>query len=287
MAQRLRFGIKRFLIWLVKTDGSCGGILGDAIADGQISGAYVGKYPKSAGLSTVSAEVATQTGGGVRIGQVITGDRPMAAFAMTAADLDTALWALTTGSVEESTNSLMHRYSSNPANTDPPICGFAIQEQFFDPSRASGAQKYWITTIMPYCTIEPQHTESTENAFVAVNYQITPNYTTKEHTGRSFSDAAGMFLTDGMTDWYAIPTTSPIHIAAAKAEGTLAQTLTLPYKPVSSVVTINATLNEVYREGVTEAATSVSTSTSEIVLAAGADSDDFVITYATDYIASS
>lgn len=286
MAQRLRFGIKRFFVWLVKLDGSCGGVLGDSLADGQISGAYVGKYPKSAGLSTVSAEVATQTGGGIRIGQVITGDRPMAPFAMSAADLDTALWVLTTGGAEESTNSLMHRYSSNPAETDLPICGFAVQEQFFDPSRTAGAQKYWITTIMPYCTIEPQHTESTENAFVAVNYQITPNYTTKEHTGRTFSDSAGMMLTDGMTDWYAIPTTDPIHFAAAKAEGTAAQTFKLPYLPVSSVITNNATLNEVYREAVAEAATSANVSTGDIVLAAGTDSDDFVISYGTNFVVS-
>ena len=287
MTQRLRFGLKRFIVGLVTTNGRFGGILGDALTAGQLSGGYVGNYPKEANFSTAEAEIAAQTGGGVRIGQVVTGDRPAQPFVMSAADFDTALVALAVGGAEDTTNSLLPRISSNPANLDLPALFICFQERFYDPSRTSGANYYWMNTIYPNCTIEPQLTGASESAFAATSYRVVPTYTAKEHTGKTFSSASGMLLTDGLTDWYAIPSNDPLYFAFAKASGTGAQTFTLPYLPSTSVVTNNATMNECYRNSVAEALTSASTSTGELVTATGADEDELVFTIGTNFVASS
>jgi hypothetical protein len=288
MSRRIPLGTPRGLIWKVMSSGYMGGTVGDSIANGTLHSAYVLDFIKDAAYSFADAAVAQQTGGGKRILNVVVGDRPAEPFTVTVGDLDDTVVTMATGGAVDTRNSEFRKWSQNPSQTDLPIMGFAIQQMFFDPSRTSGSQKYWLTDVFLSCTVEPKQGARNENNASDSSYRIVPTYTRKDLTGETFSESSGMQANDGLVDFIQIESDYPIHFAVAKLGTTGANgTFTLPYLPLSSTVTINATPNAVWKNGAAEAALSVGTSTGQVVFAMGTAADVQIIQYETNYVASS
>lgn len=286
MTQRLPFGPKYLLFWKVMTGGYAGGTAGDSLAGDAVTGAYVDTYPKDIGYTFADAQKAQQTGGGVRVANVITSDRPADPFTINSAVLDSTLIAMLTAGAVDTTNSQFTYSMLNSSKVDLPNIGVAVLQQFYSPSRTSNT-KYWLTAVFPNCQVEPKLGAINENAFAPMGYLVTPNYTNVDHRGYLLDEAARMLPDEDIADHYFIETANPLHIATTKAASTAAINITLPYLPVESTVTLNASKNDAYRNGTAEALTSTSTTTGATVVPAGAADDIIVITYQTNYVSSS
>lgn len=281
----LPLGSKRALVWEVMTGGYMGGTAGDDLATDTVSSPYLLDDIKTADPAPIDAEVITQTGGDIRIAQVTIGDRPVGPFSLATAGLNPAFWAWATGSEVDETNTFVDEFSSNPANIDTPTLGVAIQRQYYR-ANASANKRYWITQVFPSCFVEPKNSNYAERQFSEVTNRIVPDYSQYHFGGEQFSPSAKMKLTDGKTDCFYIVSADPIHIVVYKVPDTDPATIQLPYLPVSSVVTLNATPNRMWRNGTLEALTSASTSTGEAVVPAGTANDLIVIAYGTNYVAA-
>lgn len=286
MAKRLPFGLKRAFCGLLMNDGYAGGTAGNSLAADAVSGSHVLPYPKQASYSPTDAETVEQTGGDARIARITVGDRLYGAWNLQLADSDSVAWALASGGAEDTTNSKFRRYGSNTANGDLPAMYLALQQQFYEPKRVSGPTKYWLTDLWLNTTLEPRAGAINERQFGTSEFRVVPSYSGVDLTGEAFSQASKMKPTDGMLEFYRLESQNPIHIATYKVPDTSVATFTLPYLPISSVVTLNNTANEIWRNGVVEAATSVNTSTGEVAIAAGAANDIIVVIYETNYVPS-
>lgn len=287
MSRRIPVGTPRGLVWKSSSDGYMAGTVGDSIANGTLHSAYVLDYIKDASYAFADAATVQQTGGGKRILNVVTGDRPADTFTITTGDLDDTLVTMATGGYVDTRNSEFRKWSQNPAQTDLPLMGFALQQEFYDPSRTSGSRKYWLTDIFLAVTIQPKQGARNESAAVDTTYTIVPTYTRKDFTGETFTESLGMRPNDGLLDFYQLETDYPIHVVGFRLGTTNANgSFTLPYLPLTGSVTVNATPNAYWYNGSVQALVSANVSTGAIVATMGTTADWGILQYETNYVAS-
>jgi len=283
MSQRIPVGMPRVLFSLLMGDGTGGGILGDDLTAGSGSGAYQSAYAKAADYSFADAQLIQQTGGGRRILNVAGSDRPAEPFNITFGVLDSTLMALATAGAIDTRNSQFSKFGHNSALVELPAMFVAVQQYFYDPSRTGTARKYYLTDVYPTVTVEPKQGARGESSAVDIVYQVKPNRTTVDITGETFDEDLGMLPADGLVDFYQIETTNPIHFYTFITSGTVAQSLTKPFLPLSTTVTINATPNAAWVDGTAFALTSISTSTGVAAFTTGTTAQTVFLQYETNY----
>lgn len=113
-------------------------------------------------------------------------------------------------------------------------------------------------------------------------YQLTPSLSARDITGELISGLAIAVQSNKDAMVY-FRTDNPVAVSTYIANGS-ATAFTLPYLPLSSTVTINASSNHMTINGTVTAASAVSTTTGEVTLSgAGTSGDIVVMTYETNF----
>ena len=272
--------------WKVRSiDGYFGGVVGDLLAVSTVSGAYVFDA-QSADFTFADPEVLEVIDGGLRKLQINVSNRPTNAFVIGDADLDYDLFVMTTDSAVDVTNVKYKRFQHSSERVDLPPMGLCISQRYYDASAAPGAAFQYVHTIFPLTQIAPARTGATQRQHSVTNYRVTPFPVTKDLTGMAFSASVKMKPYNSKLDCYALIAPKPIHIAVYKVADTLAPTFKLPFLPLTTTVTVGDTTNELWRNGVQEAATSVNITTGNVIAAIGAANDILVVIYTTDFVPS-
>lgn len=113
-----------------------------------------------------------------------------------------------------------------------------------------------------------------------LSYELTTGLSLRDVTGELLSGLATLVTEDEFTDYRS---TNPVHICTYVKNGSATE-FTLPYLPLSSTVTINASSNHMTVNGTVTAAASVSTTTGVVGVAAGTSGDIVVMTYETNFV---
>jgi hypothetical protein len=252
------------------------------LSNGAASGAYVFANVRTAGLSyTESAEL--QFEGGDKIAGVMAfGNAKLAAFEMTASDLDTAAVTLFSGSALNTASSIFTKGSINPNRTAQTKGMLILQQRRL---REDGEEEY-LNIIMPKVTVRIRHGGFGFRAEADTTFAIAPFMSTKAHTGQGFgsgSNNLNLGLENDRADHYFWITPAPIHVMSFRKDGA-ATSFTTTYRPLSTVVTLNASPNELVINGAITAAGGVNTTTGVITVTAGTAADMCVLTYTTNYV---
>lgn len=119
-----------------------------------------------------------------------------------------------------------------------------------------------------------------------LDYSLTPSLSLRDITGELISGLATS-VNGGEDAITYFRTSNPVAVSTFIADGA-ATTFTLPYLPISSDVTINASPNHATINGTVTALSAVDTSTGQVTLsAAGTTGDIVVVSYETNFVPSS
>lgn len=261
-------GYERSFIWLPdSTTGACLGQQGSALPNGSGSGAY--DLPDVINAEQAFAQFVDLVfkAGDIEGNVMSFGNTKIQPFDVQLDTYDTALNDLIQGMTTITTNPYRTKTAQNPARSQPKPAGFAVQQRAVDVD--TGNQKY-ITHFMSkvnasYRRGGAQYQEASNSVL-----RIAPVLSKYAFTGQQFgigSNQINLGLAKNLTDCYTIITDNPVFLYGFKADGT-ATSFTLPYLPVSNVITLNATPNEYVFNGVPTALTSASVSTGAIVIPA-------------------
>jgi hypothetical protein len=268
-------------------DSTTGAFIGKAstLANGASSGGYVQNNVKAAGLQPVaSSELQIQ--GGDRIRAVVNFKQTkLASFEVTVSDLDPTLITLINGGAKNTGNSKFTKFHTNPNRITMATMFFALQSPMTD----EDGNSYYRTLVIPKARAKFEGGGFSFRDVSDSKITISPMLTTKSYTGESYGVGGLAFgAEENKLDHYYLQSDNPLHFSAARRTDTSALTVTTDYLPLSSVITLNATPNELVAAGAPLALTSFSVTTgAEVIPAGGAAGDIGVLTYETAYVPSS
>lgn len=283
MAKGYTAGFARMLIWeYVQTGtyiGMCSGVQSSLTA-GTASGAYVWDDVKGAAVQQL-ADTALQLQGGDKIkATVIFPGGKLQDFDVTGSSLDTASNTLIGGSTANTTNTGVTVTSNNPQRTTPKTLGCALQALFVQDTGAFG----FITRVIPRAQITVQSGGMTFRGESDSKMHISSIVTNRAYDGQMFGSAGlNLGLENDKADYLDYITTDPFHIMAFR-QNAVATTFTTTYKPLSTVVTLNATQNPFSIAGTPTALASLSLAGLATLAAAGTDLIYDVLSYSTGYV---
>lgn len=275
------YGFERMLMGFF--DSTTGAFIGKAstLANGGSSGAYVQSNVKTAGIQPVpSSELNIQ--GGDRIRAVVNFKQTkLATFEVTVSDLDPTLITLINGGNKNTVNSKFVKFHTNPNRIGQATMFIALQSPMTD----EDGNSYYRTMVIPKARCKFEGGGFTYRDVSDSKITISPMLSTKSYTGESYAASGLNFgAEEGKLDHYYLQSANPLHFMASKRSDLLAQTLTADYLPLSSVITLNASPNELVTAGAALALTSFSTTTGAYVIPAGGTVADIgVLTYETNY----
>lgn len=216
-------------------------------------------------------------GGDGQIGNLQFGETGFNPFTLTTESLDNADIALLHGTVVDSSTNSEFEMSTKFSNaTNVTDIGIILTYRFVD--RESQTSKYE-HLILPQCQAMIR---TVYGGFQGKNthvWAVSPQTTTKSIHGTSFS-SYGMSVPNSKMDHYSWITDNPIHVTTYVADGT-ATTFNTLYKPLSTVVTVNATPNWFAVDGTDTALDSITTAGLATLAAAGSAGDVNVLVYET------
>jgi hypothetical protein len=282
MAQGFLVGLQRALLFFRDSNGYATGTQ-STLSNGSTSSAYVFDYPITAGFNPPSSVYVDIEGGDKIVASIQFTNNKTTPFDMAIADFDTALVTMANGGATNTANSFHTYVSTNPARTTPRTFGLALQSRY----ELTNGLPYFLTTIFPQVSVSLKKSQRGLRAKSDVVLSCAPSFTTKLHDGRIFGSTGtglNMQLEGDKTDNYDLISQYPIHITSFKSDAA-ATTFITPYRPVSTVVTVNASPNEMIKNGTATALTSIVTTTGVATLAAaGTAADMHVLTYETEYV---
>ena len=284
MAQAGYFaGLERAIFWLNNVDGYAAGTLGTSIANGNTSGAYVLSDVTAAGLAFAQAQTVQVTGGDREVAQFQFGNPKLNQFSITGTLLDPALVAaISNSAVDESHNSEWTIFGANTYKASPINIGLMLQQRFQPKTTGAASAEVYRNFIIPRATAVIQPGSFGYRAVGSITITVTPSFSTAMHDGRLFNDMAVNF-DDDRIDHVEFITDYPLHVMTLRGNAS-ATTINCTYKPMSTVVTVNATKNHLALNGTPTALSSIVISTGVATLsAAPAAGVMAVLTYETQF----
>jgi len=250
------------------------------LSNGATSGAYVFDFPITAGYQPPPAINVDITGGDKRITAIQFGNAYTPPFDLAIADFDTSLITLAGNTSANTTNSFYTYVSTNPNLTSPRQVGLFFQSRY----TLDDGSAYWLTTFMPSVAIRVKKSQVGFQAKADVVLACTPSMVTKAHDGRGFGTSGmNLGLEGDVTDNYDLISARPIHLTTFKSDAA-ATTFSTTYKPISTVVTNNATPNQMLKNATATALTSITLAGLATLAAAGTAADVHILLYQTDYV---
>jgi hypothetical protein len=267
------------LLWFYDSSGYFTGT-SSTLANGASAGAYVCSDVKTSNLN-FAPTVELQIQGGDRIRATPTFGNPrLVPFDVTISALDAALSDYINSSTRNSANSTNLKVGYNPNRAAPVNMGCALQQRM---DMTDGTTR-WNTLIIPKAQVLFRRGNYAFRGESDATAHIAPITSTSSYDGRLY-DSTGLAFgwEENKGDYYELWTSNPVHIMAQRSDAT-ATTFTTTYTPVSSTITINASSNEMVKNGTVTALSSLVTATKVATLAAaGTAGDMHILTYETLY----
>lgn len=282
--QGFAVGLARAMFWeYVKTGSRLGTATGTqaSLTAGTVSGAYVAGYVKTANI-VIAPTADVQIQGGDRIVAVPSFGNPrLAPFDIVSSATDSTLSDEITGNVTNEVNSYFTKMGYNPWRSSPRQMGFALQQRF----ETTDGYSYFLTRIVPKSTVTMKPGGMAFRGEADTVIHVAPIAGTVSYTGQVYGSSGLAFgWQEDTGDYYDLISPDPIHIATYASDGT-ATTFVLPYTPLSTIITLNATPNEMVKNGTATALSSVVLATKTVTLAAAGTSGDLhVVTYTTNFV---
>lgn len=277
------YGFARMLLWFYDSSGYCTGT-STTLANGSGSGAYLMSDVKVANLNFAPiAELQIQGGDRIKATPAF-GNPRLAGFDVNISSLDPALSDYINQSTRNTTNSLSMKVGYNPNRAQPVNMGICLQQR---QDHVDGVTR-WNNLMIPKAQVLFRRGVYGFRAESDATLHVAPITSTGSYNGMTYDSTANSGLNFGWEenrgDYYEFWSANPIHIYAFRADA-IATTFTTTYHPLSSVITLNATANEMCKNGVPTALTSFATATALATLtAAGTAADMHVLTYETNFV---
>lgn len=283
MAKGYPFGFARAMLWTYVQSGTYIGMCSgqqNTLTPGTASGAYVWDDVKSAAVQQL-ADTALQIQGGDQIrATIIFPGGKLQDFDITGSSIDTVMNDLIGGSSTNTTNTGVTVTSNNPSRMSPKTLGIGLQQGF---QLDSGAI-YYVTRVIPRAqvTIRPGGMNFRGESDSVMH--ISSIKTNRAYNGQLFGTGGlALNLTNDRADYIDYITPNAFHIMAFRQDDSDVEFNTT-YKPLSTVVTLNATENP-FTVGGTPAALSSLTLAGVATLAAAGTTDIYdVLSYATEFV---
>lgn len=280
-------GYERSFIWLPDTTtGAALGQQGSALPNGSGSPAYLLDDVINAEQAFAQFTELVFKAGDIEGNVMSFGNTKIQPFDILLDTYDSSLNDLIQGVTSITSNPYRTRTAQNPARAQPKPAGLAIQQRAMDAD--TGNQKY-ITHFLSKGTATYRRGGAQYQEASNSTLHFAPLLTKYAFTGQQFGSGTNQInlgLALNKTDCMSIISDNPLFLYSFKADGT-AVNFTLPYLPVSSVVTLGATPNEYWKAGVEAALTSASISTGAIVIpAAGTAAQIGVVLWDTAFTPS-
>lgn len=254
---------------LLGNDGKAYGVAGGSQANNTVSGAYLAKYLKSCDMPIPDRNTIDFTSKDTWNGSFQYGISSLGSFSLTLENIDADLIALLSGSsVDQTTNALWTYFAENVlAETVPQVCVIVTYRIQIRGGVLDGGDRY-AHAIIPKAWCAPKGVSGAPSFQTAGEYsiQVTPTASAIHPAGVPFSSMA-MNLEDDRTPILTLFTDNPIHLATYVGDGT-ATTFTLPYLPLSEVVTVNNSPNEFNIDGTLTALSALASDTGVATLTA-------------------
>jgi hypothetical protein len=283
MARGYPVGLARALIWTYVLTGARKGTAigqGSTIANGATSGAFVLPDVKTANLAPVPAETIEIQGGDRIVATPAFGGGKTSPFEIVSSSIDTVLMGLIAGSNVNTTNSQHTYFGPNHNRSTPRSLGCAIQQRI----EMSDGSTYFLTRIFPVCGMVIGGGNAAFRAGNDSTITVSPVNTSTALDGRSFgSTGLNLGYQDDIGDTYWLISPYPVYFVTFAADGT-ATTFSTIYKPVSTTVTINASVNEMVKNATVTALSAITLAGTATLAAAGTAADLHVLTLGTEYV---
>lgn len=292
MTQGYAVGEARALWWAYPTTGNqAGGFTGTqrSLSNGTTSGAYVMSNVKSTAFNFAPPTDVQIQGGDRIVAAPMFGNPRMVPFDVITSDIDDALITLVQLSVTNTTNSFITKWGWNPNKATPAPIGLAIQQRY---ELATGLS-YFLTRIIPKAVATMHPGQVAYRAESDTTVHVSPITGTTSYTGQTYGTGSNNLqfqFEQDRADYYDIITSDPIYLVCFKGDG-IATTINLPYRPLSTTVTLNASPNELVIFDTTGAATPTALSAittganpTATLAAAGTAGNLNILTYTSNYI---
>lgn len=276
-------GLSRLMLWeIVQSGAEVGRCIGQqtTLADGSASGAYVTSDVETANLSLPEPEV-VEIKVGDKIGATHSfGGGKLSPFDVTSPAIDTVLTDRITGSTRNTVNSMAEAVAYNANKIAARVMGAAIQQQY----KLTSGLTYFLTRMIPRASISFQPGGATWRGLSTGKIHIDPIKATISESGQSYG-TGGLNLNqeEDLTDFYDWITPNPFHIMAFR-QNTGITTFNTTYKPISTVITLNASENRFYIDTTATALASITTAGVATLTAAGTISKLDTLLYGTNFV---
>ena len=252
------------------------------LSNGATSPAYVVDLPRTASFDSLAPVNLNIEGGDVLYNIVQFGNSKIQPFDLIISNQDQTAVELISGSVSNTTNTQVTYISDNPARSTPRVIWLALQSKAYDNVTS---QQYYVTKFFPQCLARIKRKGPAFQALSDVVISCTPQMTNKTIEGRVFGTAGlNMQLRGDRADNYDYVSNNPIHVTSFRQDA-VTTTFTSAYRPVSSTITLNATPNNFFVNGVSTALSAIVPTTGVATLtAAGSASVGDVLIYETLYV---
>jgi hypothetical protein len=256
---------------------------GATLANGATSGAYVATNAIAARLNPEPPESKKLRGGDKNnVAEIQYAGGKQGMFQVVISDTDSALITMLTGVVVNSAlNSGWEFYAENDNMTFSLAGGCAIQQR----NELTSGAHYWHTVFYPSCVFRVTLGGAEWRGDAPLTIYVTPLFSLTAHTGQTFGSGAANWaqgLEGDLTDCYHLDTPNPISIVAFRKDGA-ATTFNLPFRPLSTVVTVNATPNFNVINNTPTALTSITLAGVATVVAATTGDLD-ILTHETSFV---
>lgn len=261
-------GLEFVQVFRVNSSGYSTGITPpDDVANGDELIPHLIYEARAANIPTPQRVVANLTGGNRWLGSVTFGTNDVPEFDLTLSTLDAILTTMAGDSAVDTTlNQKFRRFSSNENLSIPPQVGLILTTIFQSRDGGTDGNNLWINYIIPRAQITPGNAPMSYQAPGDTPYKVKPTMAVREPHGILFS-AGNMNLAQNKAVMYCIITEYPLFLASLIGDAA-ATTLTVPYLPATSVITVNNSYNEYALAGVPTALTSMNVSTGVATLPA-------------------
>jgi len=236
-------GLARVLLFVYPNTGNQAGVFTGTqrtLSNGSVSAAYVLSNCKTAGLN-YSPTTDLQIQGGDRIVSTPSFSNPrLLPFDIVASSVDSVLSTLLNSGATNSTNSYFSKYGYNPNNVIPFAVGVVVEQRF---ETVTGFQ-FWKNRIIPKATGSYHPGQATWRAESDSTLHISPTTSPTTYTGQTYDTNGLNFQWDqDRGDYYDLDSNDPIYIIAARGP---VSTISLPYRPLDTIVATPNTPNEMY-----------------------------------------
>lgn len=279
-------GLARLMLWEVGQSGAeQGQCLGSqaTLANGSASPVLVVNDVETANFQLPEPERLDIKAGDKIVATVTWGGAKLSPFDVTGPAIASAINQIVTDAKPNTTNSLILAMAYNENRGSPKVLGGALQQRY---QLKNGGGTYYRTTEIPLFEATYRVGGMTYRGVSNASININPIRTDKAANGQGFGTGAGnldLNLEDDLAsfiDWY---TPHPFHIMAFRDDGTETE-IDTTYKPLNTVITLNATENRLHIAGVATALASITTAGVATKSAAGSAGTLNMLCYPTLFV---